>query len=77
MPSAPFPLGCLESRDSQSPGWCLPFPEVCPNPRCNHNALNPAVNLTYEILEDIIREVSAALPDAFLYAVSASLIVRP
>ena len=31
-----------------SPGWCLPFPETCPKPRCQRdNDLNPAANLTY------------------------------
>ena len=48
-------------------GWCAIHPTTCPSPRCSHNALNPAVNLTYEILDDIIRELSAALPDAYLH----------
>ena len=50
-----------------SPGWCGPFPETCPSPRCHDNCLNPAVNVTFDIIEDIIAELSAALPDAYLH----------
>jgi hexosaminidase len=51
-----------------SPGWCLPYPETCPTPRCrSNNDLNPAVNLTYEIIEDIITELAEALPDTYLH----------
>jgi hexosaminidase len=53
--------------DKGSPGWCLPFPEVCPTPRCAHNSLNPGLNLSYEIIEDIVRELAEALPDAYLH----------
>jgi len=53
--------------DSHSPGWCGPFPELCPTPRCSHNALDPSANLTYAIIEDIVKELAAALPDAYLH----------
>jgi N-acetyl-beta-hexosaminidase len=47
-----------------SPGWCLPYPETCPTPRCkSNNDLNPAVNLTYESIEDIITELAEAFGD--------------
>ena len=51
-----------------SPGWCLVFPETCPTPRCRAlNCLKPNADLTYAIIEDIVEELSAALPDAYLH----------
>ena len=53
--------------DSHSPGWCGPFQELCPTPRCAHNALDPSAELTYAIISDIVKELAAALPDAYLH----------
>lgn len=44
-----------------APGWCTPFPAVCPKPACHHNALNPAIDLTYEIIDDLMGELASAL----------------
>ena len=44
-----------------APGWCKPFPAVCPQPACHHNALNPAINLTYDIIGDLMAELADAL----------------
>ena len=47
-----------------SMSWCIGYPEICPNPACNspqnksNGILNPANNLTYQIINDLLTEAS-------------------
>ena len=59
--AAPAALAALSSPPA------APAASAVSVPRCHYNALNPASNLTYAVIDDIVRELSAALPDAFLH----------
>ena len=46
--------------------WCKGYPEVCPSPSCT-SPLNPANNSTFELLDKLVAETAAELPEQLLH----------
>ncbi|XP_062511528.1 uncharacterized protein LOC134187426 [Corticium candelabrum] len=52
--------------------WCAGYPDLCPSSTCTQ-PLNPSKNLTFEIIEDLLKEVTGQadapplFPDRFLH----------
>eukprot|EP00490_Sorites_sp_Unknown_P029485 CAMPEP_0114660652 /NCGR_PEP_ID=MMETSP0191-20121206/20561_1 /TAXON_ID=126664 /ORGANISM="Sorites sp." /LENGTH=211 /DNA_ID=CAMNT_0001890087 /DNA_START=695 /DNA_END=1327 /DNA_ORIENTATION=- len=54
--------------------WCVGYPEICPNKTCNSpdgnndspdGILNPATNMTYDIIEGLFKEASGIFTDNY------------
>eukprot|EP01084_Bolivina_argentea_P142004 249504_1 len=50
--------------------WCKGYPQICPNPSCNNpncGILNPANNLTYNIISKLLNEASNIFIDDYIH----------
>ena len=46
--------------------WCKGYPEICPSPSCLE-PLNPATNATYELLDDLLEDLTGGTRGSGLF----------